>query len=160
MISGTLYPDASENNDISHYTDKNRGNDNGSHVRGKVNLYSFLEEHENIDDFKLSWFIHLVTDYLFFEECFTSEYLLEKSYENFCKDLYFAYKCLNLYLSKKYHITKQDYKNYPSEYFLGIPYQKCILSINMIDNFIARVSSINFENYIIKIKENKKNVKP
>lgn len=160
VIAGTLYPDAVEDNDTSHYTDKKRGNDNVSHIRSKVNLYSFLEEHKKMDDFEFGWFLHLITDYLFFEECFTTEYLLEKSYEDFCKDLYFAYNCLNSYLTEKYHITERDYKSYPSEYYSGIPYQNCILPINMIDKFIARVSSINIDNYIIKIKENRKNVKP
>lgn len=40
FVSGTLYPDAIEDNDKSHYTNKNRGKDNISHVRGKVNLYA------------------------------------------------------------------------------------------------------------------------
>lgn len=160
VIAGTLYPDATEDKDKSHYTDKNRGNDNISHIRGKVNLYSFLKEHKNIDDFELGWFLHLVTDYLFFEECFTNEYLQKNSYEDFCKDLYFAYNCLNSYISYKYNITKEDYKSYPSEYYTGIPYQKCIFSKNMIDNFIERVSSINIDNYIIKIIKNKKNIEP
>lgn len=71
VIAGALYPDAAQNNDESHYTDINRGSDNLSHVRGKVNLYSFLTNHDNLDDFELGWFLHLVTDYLFFEECFT-----------------------------------------------------------------------------------------
>ena len=38
----------------------------------------------------------LIIDYLFFEECFDTEYLLENSYEQFRKDLYFAYEHLNL----------------------------------------------------------------
>ena len=66
-------------------------------MRGKVNLYSFLQDHEYLNDFELGWFLHLITDYLFFEECFDTEYLLENSYEQFCKDLYFAYNHLNLY---------------------------------------------------------------
>lgn len=104
--------------------------------------------------------MHLVTDYLFFEECFTTEYLLQSSYEEFCNDLYFAYDCLNLYLSEKYKITKDDYKNYPSEYYSGTNYKKCILSKNRIDAFINRVSFINMDNYIVKIKESMKNIKP
>ena len=70
FIAGTLYPDAVDDNNKSHYTDVNRGNDNVSHVRGKVNLYDFLIEHESLSDFELGWFLHLVTDYLFFEKCF------------------------------------------------------------------------------------------
>ena len=132
VIAGTLYPDAADNNDESHYTNLNRGTDNVSHVRGKVNLYSFLKDHETLNDFEFGWFLHLVTDYLFFEECFTSKYLLENSYEQFCKDLYFAYNHLNLYLTEKYNITEKDYIDYPSEYYSGVPYEECILSKEMI----------------------------
>lgn len=160
VIDGTLYPDAVDDNDKSHYTDINRGSDNVSHVRGKVNLYEFLAEHESLSDFELGWFLHLVTDYLFFEECFTTEYLLNNSYESFCKDLYFAYNCLNTYIPEKYHITKDDYAGYPSEYYPGIPYEDCILPKDMIDKFINRVSSVNLDEYIKKIRKSKKNVKP
>lgn len=160
VIAGTLYPDAADSNDESHYTDLNRGNDNVSHVRGKVNLYSFLKDHEYLNDFELGWFLHLVTDYLFFEECFDTEYLLENSYEQFCKDLYFAYDRLNLYLSEKYNITEDDYIDYPSEYYSGVPYEECILSRDLIDAFVNRVSSIDLETYIKKIQKIRSNVKP
>lgn len=160
VIAGTLYPDAANNNDESHYTNLNRGNDNVSHVRGKVNLYSFFKDHEYLNDFELGWFLHLITDYLFFEECFSTEYLLENSYEQFCKDLYFAYDHLNFYLSENYNITKNDYMDYPSEYYSGVPYEECILSKDLIDTFINRVSSIDLEKYIRKIQKIKSNVKP
>lgn len=52
VIADTLYPDAANNNDETHYTNLNRGNDNVSHVRGKVNLYSFLKDHEYLNDFE------------------------------------------------------------------------------------------------------------
>ncbi len=160
VIAGTLYPDAVKDNDKSHYTDINRSNDNISHVRGKVNLYAFLKEHKSLNDFDLGWFIHLVTDYLFFEECFSEEYLLNNSYKDFCTDLYFAYDHLNLYLSEKYHITKDDYKDYPSEYYPGKPYEDSILSKEKIDAFIIEVSSIDFDKYIKKIERYRNNVKP
>lgn len=160
FMAGTLYPDAATDNDKTHYTDLNRGKDNVSHVRGKVNLSAFLDCHESLSDFELGWFLHLVTDYLFFEECFTTEYLLNNSYEKFCQDLYFAYSCLNSYLTEKYDIKDTDYKNYPSENYPGIPYEDCLLSKEMIDDFIERVSSIDLKDYIMQIKENKKNIKP
>ena len=93
-----------------------------------------MNENKSLDDFKIGWFLHLVTDYLFFEECFTEEYLLNTSYNDFCRDLYFAYDHLNLYLTQKYHISKDDYKDYPSEYYQGLPYEKCILSIKKVYN--------------------------
>ena len=73
VIAGTLYPDATEDSDKSHYTDINRGKDNISHVRGKVNLYAFLMEDKTLDDFELGWFLQLVTDYLFFKEFFSDK---------------------------------------------------------------------------------------
>ncbi len=107
-----------------------------------------MKDHEYLNDFELGWFLHLITDYLFFEECFDTEYLLENSYEQFCKDLYFAYGHLNLYLSDKY------------EYYSGVPYEECILSRDLIDTFINRVSSIDLEKYIKKIQKIRSNVKP
>ena len=119
-----------------------------------------MKDHEYLNDFELGWFLHLIIDYLFFEECFDTEYLLENSYEQFCKDLYFAYEHLNLYLSDKYNITEDDYIDYSSEYYSGVPYEECILSRNLIDTFINRVSSIDLEKYIKKIRKDKRNVKP
>lgn len=144
----------------THYTEKNRGSDLLSHVRGKVNLYAFLEEHPILNDFELGWFLHIVTDYLFFCECFTNEYLVSKSYEEFCKELYHAYYCVNLYMEENYNVKKDDFKEYPYEYYPGIPYENCILPKEMVDNFIKRVSSIDLDKYITKIRQVKKNIKP
>lgn len=160
FIAGTLYPDATEDNEKSHYTSINRGKDNISHVRGKVNLFPFLIEHGNLNDFELGWFMHLVTDYLFFKECFTDDYLLNNSYDQFCKDLYFAYNHLNLYLSEKYQIMESDYKRYPCELFPGLPYKDCILKKELIDSFILRVSSLDLEAYIFKILQTQDNILP
>ena len=160
IIAGTLYPDVTNDKDKTHYTMTGRGDNNVTYLASKVDLYAFLKEHEILDDFKLGWFLHLVTDYLFFQECFTKEYLLGSSYEKFRKDLYFAYDCLEKYLEEKYNITIEDYVDYPSEYHEGISYQESILSKDLIDNFIERVSSIDIEKYIDKIRNAKRNVKP
>lgn len=160
FIAGSLYPDAADDKDQAHYTESNRGNNNVSYLQSKVNLYSFLKKRKELDDFELGWFLHLVTDYLFFDECFDKQYLLENSYEKFREDLYFAYNCLGKYVSDKYNITKNDYKSYPSEYYPGFEYKECILSKKLIDEFIDRVSSIDIKEYIKLIKSNKVNIKP
>lgn len=160
FIKGTLYPDATHDKDKTHYTKLSRGKDVISHLNGKVDLFKFLKEHESLNDFETGWLLHLVTDYLFFDECFNKKYLENICYEDFCKDLYYAYDCLNLYLEKKYNITKDYYKDYPNEYYPGRGYKKCILSKEEIDKFIEHVSSINLEKYIIKIKDNGENIKP
>ena len=160
IIAGTLYPDVTNDKDKTHYTMANRGDNNVTHLASKVDLYAFLKEHEVLDSFELGWFIHLIADYLFFSECFTEEYLLSHTYEQFRSDLYFAYDCLGKYLSEKYELTIEDYENYTSEYYEGSYYQESIFSKDLIDSFIERVSSVNIEEYIDKIRNAKGNVKP
>lgn len=160
VLKGTLYPDTVKNKDFSHYTDLNRGKDIVSHLQGKVNLYNFLLEDPILNDFELGWFIHLITDYLFFDECFSREYLLSHSYDEFRKDLYFSYDCINQYITSKYNITMEDYTIYPSEFYPGREYGECLFTKEMLDDFIERVSSINLELYKAKILKNRGNVKP
>ena len=160
VMAGTLYPDATNDKDKTHYTMVNRGDNNVTHLASKVDLYAFLKEYEVLDSFELGWFIHLIADYLFFSECFTEEYLLSHTYEQFRSDLYFAYDCLGKYLSEKYELTIEDYESYTSEYYEGSYYQESIFSKDLIDSFIERVSSVNIEEYIDKIRNAKGNVKP
>ena len=161
LLAGTLYPDTIENKNKSHYADlTKRDKDLVSQLAGKVNLYAFLLEHKSLTSFEFGWFLHLVTDYLFFDECFTETYLLTHDFESFRKDLYFAYDCLCNYLITKYNITMDDYTDYLSEFYPGIDYQDCIFAKEIIDNFITRVSSIDYNKYVMKIRHAKINVKP
>lgn len=159
VLKGSLYPDTVKK-DISHYTDLNRGTDNVSHLKGKVNLYSFLLDHENLNDFEIGWFIHLVTDYLFFDECFTENYLLTHTYDEFRDELYTSYDYTNNYISEKYNITMEDYESYPNEYYPGKEYQECLFTKEMLDNLINHAGNINLSVYIEKIKKHKGNIKP
>ncbi len=160
FIKGTLYPDAETNNIKLHYPKSSIMGEFAIGVYDKVNLYAFLTDYPKLNDFELGYFLHLVTDYLFFHECFTRDYLMNTKCEQFCKELYHAYDCLDSYLFAKYHITKEDYKAYPSEYYPGIPYEECLLSKDFVDNFIKRVSYIDLDKFINKIREFGSNVEP
>lgn len=161
VLKGTLYPDTIKDKNISHYADlSKRGKDSVSNLQGKVNLYSFLLEHPSLNDFEFGWFLHLFTDYLFFDECFTKEYLLTHTFEEFRKDLYYSYDCLTDYLISKYNITMEDYTIYPNEFFPGKGYKPCLFSKEMIDDFIYRCGSIDIDSYVKKIVLVKGNVKP
>ena len=160
VLEGTLYPDIVSDKTKTHYTIPYRRNSLITYLNTKVNLYDFLVEHDVLNSFELGWFIHLVTDYLFFAECFNKLYLLTHSYEEFLKDLYFAYDCLEKYIKDKYDINKDDYSSYPSAYHEGTLYESSILTKDIVDNFINKVSSINIEEYINKIKDAKGNVLP
>lgn len=161
FIKGTLFPDAEANSIELHYPKSSLiGKLPIDIYDNKVDLYAFLLDHPKLSDFELGWFLHLVTDYLFFQDCFTKDYLMNTDYEKFCKDLYYSYDCLDSYLFNKYHIIKDDFKDYPSEYYPGIPYEDCLFSKELIDNFIKKVSSIDLDKYILKIKKYEANAKP
>lgn len=159
VLKGALYPDTVEK-DISHYTDLTRGKDNISHLKGKVNLYSFLLDHKNLNDFEIGWFLHLVTDYLFFDECFTKEYLQTHTYDEFRHDLYYSYDCTTNYIKDKYNVTMEDYESYPNEYYPGGEYKDCLFTYEMLDKLISHANNINLSDYTEKIIKNKGNLKP
>lgn len=160
FIKGTLYPDVRPNNVEHHYPKSTIIGDFAISVYNKVDLYAFLQANKNLDDFKLGYFLHLVTDYLFFRECLNVEYLKRTTPETFKRELYHAYDTLDSYLILKYNITKEDYKAYPYMYSEGIPYKKNLLNKELIDKFITRVSSIDLDKYIQRIKDYQDNIKP
>ena len=162
FLSGTIYPDAVHDNKMfTHYTVKTDTDDLKAHLVNKVNLYNFLQDHKTLDSFELGWFLHLIGDYIFFTECFDDEYVEKVSYKDFCHELYYSYDCTNKYLWNKYNLSMDYLKDYPAEFYPGFPeYRPCVLSIEKVDKFIERVSSIDINKYIEKILKYKYNVKP
>ena len=67
---------------------------------------------------------------------------------------------MNLYLTQKYRISKDDYKDYPGEYYQRLPHKNYILSKETVDTFINRVSSIDLDKYMKKIQKHQGNIKP
>lgn len=84
FIEGVIYPDGVEDKSITHYGQKS----------SKVNLESFLENNEINDDFNKGYFLHLVTDYLFYN----------RFLDYFTKDIYNDYDILNKRLEEKYNV--------------------------------------------------------
>lgn len=160
FIKGTLYPDLDENWIGLHYTKGPITGEFATVVYDKVDLYAFLMDHPELNDFELGHFLHLVTDYLFFLECFDGDYVRNTKYEDFHKELYHSYDSLDSYLISKYNIVKSDYKGYPTQHRSGMPYEEGLISKELIDCFIKRVSSIDLEKYIDKIRKFKDNIIP
>ena len=161
FLRGTIYPDAAGKKAITHYTDMVSTDSLEEHLFHKVNLYRFVIDHPQMSDFELGWFLHLVGDFIFFTECFSKEYVKKVEYKDFCNALYYSYDCTNKYLWNKYNLTIDDLTDYPTEYYPGFPeYRDCILTIEQVESFINKVSSIDINKYIEKIKKYKYNVKP
>lgn len=168
FYQGIIAPDLVPDKKISHYGEKTNKNKLVEHLSRKVLLNKFLLE-ENIDnDYNKGIFLHLITDYLFFNNFLNKDYLDNTSYEKFRKDLYYSYNIINDYLEDKYNIS---YYNYVSkevgekiknniEKDKNSSSQKKLFSPKEIDDFIELTSSINLENYKNKILNNNKNILP
>ena len=128
FIDGVIYPDEVDNKYKTHYWNEMRS----------VNLYNFLKAHKIDTSFNRGYFLHLLTDYLFY-----NRYI-----EYWSTDIYTDYDLLNPYLLKKYHVELPTrIKKYVYTDVEGKSLK--ILSKEVVDKFIKDLSNLNLE----KIKE-------
>lgn len=79
FIEGIIYPDSVKDKSLTHYGPKS----------SQVNLRDFFNKREIEDDFNKGYFLHLVTDYLFYNkflEIFSKQYIYN-DYDILNKDL-------------------------------------------------------------------------
>lgn len=84
FIDGIIYPDSVKDKSETHYGEKS----------SKANLYKFLSENNIDTSFNRGYFLHLLTDYLFYN------YYID----TISTDIYNDYDILNKYLIEKYNI--------------------------------------------------------
>ena len=83
FIEGVKYPDSVKDKSLTHYG-------NGS---SNSNLVEFLKENEIDTSFNRGYFLHLLSDYLFYNK-----------YVSFSKDIYNDYDMMNEKIIKKYNV--------------------------------------------------------
>lgn len=168
FYKGIIAPDMANNKNISHYTRSLDRSNLITYLFGKVQLYEYLKNNDISSDYEKGVFLHLVTDYLFYNYFFDKEYIESTDYFTFNNHLYYSYDQTDEYLKTKYKLyfeslfqemntAKQkarEEKN--TSYNLG----KNILPINKLDKFIDYVSSIDLGKYKSKILLKKDNILP
>lgn len=85
FIEGVIAPDSVKDKSLTHYGPKS----------SKPNLKLFFEDKDINDSFNKGYFLHLVTDYLFYN----------KFLEFFSKDIYNDYDILNKSLVKEFKVV-------------------------------------------------------
>lgn len=168
LYKGTVAPDLVKDKRISHYSGKQDSTQLIDYLANKVLLYEYLKGHKVDNDYELGVFLHLVTDYLFFNDLIDKSYLSSILYEDFCKDLYTSYDMTNDYLIEKYAIDFGDLKEVLEENIKNNKKDKRtedsrghnILPIEKLDAFIERVSSIDLQKYEKNLREAKENILP
>ena len=85
FIEGIIYPDSVTDKSLTHYGPKS----------SQVNLKDFFDDRDIDDDFNKGYFIHLVTDYLFYNKFLS---IFSKKY------IYNDYDILNKKLEEEFNV--------------------------------------------------------
>lgn len=117
FLHGTVYPDTVKDKSISHYG-----------VTSESNLPKFIAANYVVTSFNRGWFLHLLTDYLFYN----------KYVDTMSSKMYDDYNILNDVIIKKYNLW------IPTEARLNIPSTEgkklSYLSEELIDKLADEVS--------------------
>jgi len=133
FIEGVLFPDGVSDKSITHYGEKS----------SKTNLKWFLEENKIDDDFNKGYFLHLVTDYIFYN----------KLLECFSKDIYNDYDILNKELQEKFNVKIPEKIKERVFYKEG---KTKILELDNIIKFIEEVSDYKLSDIKERVINNDK----
>ena len=165
---GSIDPDLVQDKSITHYTGKRDKNYLEEFLYEKVRLNKFLEDQKVDSEYKLALFLHLATDFVFFNGLFEREYIRNISYDDFIQDLYYSYFVTNVYLEEKYRIhdlglddvMNANIKNTLNKMQIDNTHGNNILPEEKLESFIEKMASLDVEKYIEKIKSENKNVLP
>ncbi len=125
FINGVIAPDLTDDKNETHYSKSGSAH---------TNLLAFLESNEIDTSFNQGYFLHLITDYLFYNKYFT----------NYSKDLYEDYDILNKEIIEKYKVVLptevEKYVNFKSG-------KLKILEREKLENMIKEISEKSLEEY-------------
>lgn len=136
FIKGTIYPDSVKDKSLTHYGAKS----------SKVVLKDFLKDKETNNSFNRGYFLHLVTDYLFY-----NKYL-----DTFSKDIYRDYDIINKRLIEDYKVEL------PEEVEKSVFFEEGktkLLHIELAKKVIDEISQLDLEEIEKEIKDNPENKK-
>ena len=131
FIKGVIYPDSVTDKSLTHYGIKS----------SKVILKDFLQDNEINNSYMRGYFLHLITDYLFY-----NKYL-----EKFTKDIYNDYDILNKRLIEKYNVVLPE--NIQNNVFYKEGETK-ILTMELAIKIIDEISDLNLNAVEKEIREN------
>ena len=133
FIEGVIYPDSVQDKSLTHYGEKS----------SKVHLEDFLQEHEIENCFEKGYFLHLITDYLFYNNFL----------KYFSKDIYEDYDISNNYLVEKYNVNiPENIKDKVS----SKDGETKLFTMQEISDFIEMTSNYNIEDVKREVLNNNK----
>lgn len=134
FIDGVIYPDSVLDKSLTHYGEKS----------SKVELKKFFDERDIQDSYNKGYFLHLVTDYLFYN----------KFLEYFSKDIYDDYDKLNKELIRKFEVKLPNNITDKVNYIEG---ETKILDLNNTIDFIKKTSKYRLKDVKELVLKNDEN---
>ena len=123
FIEGVIFPDSVKDKSLTHYGEKS----------SSANLYKFLQDKKIDTSFNRRYFLHLITDYLFYN----------KYIDSFSKEIYNDYDRLNAILIKEYGVKLPE-KIKEFVFFLNEGECK-ILSLKIAKKLIDDISELDLD---------------
>lgn len=134
FINGVIYPDSVSDKSKTHYGE----------ASSKVNLNNFLKEKKLDNSFDRGYFLHLLTDYLFY-----NRYI-----DTFSKKIYDDYDLLNKRLIEKYNVKLPEETK--KSVFFKEGEQLTILSDKLVCKIIDEISEYDISEVKKEIEDNPK----
>lgn len=131
FYKGVVYPDSVSDKSLTHYGEKST----------KVILKKFFEEKDLKTDFNKGYFVHLITDYLFYN----------KFLDFFSKDIYNDYDITNKPLIDKYQVNITD--DIKEKIFFKDG-KTTVFSLENVINFIEKTSEYDINKIEQEVKNN------
>lgn len=168
FFKGNIDPDLARDKEFSHYSKRNDKDNLEAYLSTKIGLINFIKSNKMNNDYEMGLFLHLVTDYIFFNYFFDKDYIKNTKYNDYTNDLYYSYDLINDYLEKEYNIIGilKDNKMYDYLEIIQIAkrnnktkYKKIIDKDKLIE-FIDNISNIDLDKYKEKLIKEGKNILP
>ncbi len=131
FIEGVIFPDGVKDKSETHYGAKS----------SVSNLYEFLKENDIDNSFKKGYFLHLLTDYLFYN----------KYVDSMSNDMYNDYDILNAKLIEKYNVVLPEKIKNRVFFKEG---NLVILSFELMEEMIEDISNMNLEDIASDVRDN------
>lgn len=133
FIEGVIFPDSTKDKSKTHYGQKS----------SLSNLFEFLKENEINSSFERGYFLHLLTDYLFYN----------RYVDKMSKDMYNDYDILNKSLIDKYKVVIPEKVKNQVFFKDG---ELVILSMELVDKMIFEISNMDIDEVAKQVEENPK----
>ena len=160
FLKGIIMPDLSLDKSKSHFSGPIDTNNLINSLKNKVNLRQFILSNDIDDDYSKGVFLHLLTDYYFYNYFFDENYLRNVSWDKFKNDLYYSLDKCDPYVKRNYKIEYEVYKreilndfNKYKDYKYSNASEN-IIDLKKLNKFINKISSIDLNYTKEKILNN------